>query len=422
MGRGPSAGARHHRILGEEDIVPLVEPWVRPHQQRTDRALSGAYQRLADDARATAVFSSLLDAARRRARGLFHAPIDDGRHDGIDALVRLARAADGHLRPVDTWPGSDGSWFGVVQSLSRHMAAAYPVPAFLAGSWYAADDRYGDAQRRWFVEHGGGRPFRSLDLPFTMTRQMEHLFLRSPAHLSVPFALRRAELLGLGAEPRLVSAILAARPALELDHGDFWRTAWTFLIANAHAIDIGQVGPLVDFFHGVRHERLEVDTAAGLELRDPPEPGFSLKGRTVRSVVRLMTEWHRSLGRGTGRMEWAPSALRPMTVEVPAIEPEAPPTRWDLVELTSAALLRAEGAALKHCVASYGRSCVSGRSRIWSLRRCRDGEPRSVLTIEVDPRRRAIVQVRGLYNRAPAGRSLEIVRTWARREQLTLSL
>jgi hypothetical protein len=43
------------------------------------------------------------------------------------------------------------------------------------------------------------------------------------------------------------------------------------------------------------------------------------------------------------------------------------------------------------------------------------------LTIEVDPRRRMVVQVRGLYNRTPLGRSWQIVQSWARREQLRLS-
>jgi hypothetical protein len=111
-----------------------------------------------------------------------------------------------------------------------------------------------------------------------------------------------------------------------------------------------------------------------------------------------------------------------MVMEQPAEDPEAPPTRWEMVELTSTAGLRAEGAALKHCVARYGRLCVNGQARIWSLRRRRDGPPRPVLTIEVDPRRQAIVQVRGLYNRAPMRRSWQIVQSWARRECLRLVL
>ena len=248
-----------------------------------------------------------------------------------------------------------------------------------------------------------------------MTRRMEHLFLKSPAHFGVAYALRRAELLGLGAEPAFTNVILTARAALDLDHGNFWRTAWRFLIANAGAIDRAQVAPMIDFLHGIRHERIEVETPAGMELRDPPDPGFSLEGRTVASVLRLMEAWHRGLGLGASRREWAPSGLRPMTVEIPTDDPDAPPTRWELVELTSAALLRAEGAALKHCVASYGRRCVTGDSRIWSLRRRREGDATPVLTIEVDPRRKVVVQVRGRYNRAPIGRSWQLVQTWASR-------
>ena len=121
-----------------------------------------------------------------------------------------------------------------------------------------------------------------------------------------------------------------------MEHGAFWRTAWQFLIANASAIDRAQIAPIIDFLHGIRHERVEVETAAGIEWRDPPARHFSL-------VADL------------------------------------------------------------------------------SLRRRRDGPPRPVLTIEIDPARRAIVQVRGLYNRAPTGKSWQIVQTWARREQLRMA-
>jgi hypothetical protein len=32
---------------------------------------------------------------------------------------------------------------------------------------------------------------------------------------------------------------------------------------------------------------------------DPPQPEFSIKGRTVQSMLRLMQDWHRSLGLGS---------------------------------------------------------------------------------------------------------------------------
>jgi hypothetical protein len=420
VGRGPSVSVPW--IQEKEDIVSPVEHFVRHQHRHIDRAISAAFARLGAEPRTRDVFGELLDVARRRGPRLFDAPCADGHHPGVDALVRLAAAADLHRRHASTWEGSGGSWHRTVHDLALHLVGRYPIPAFLGGAWTAVDARAGEAQRRWFVEHAGGRPFRSLDLPFAMTRRMEHLFLGTPAHVGVLTALRRAELLGLGAAPDFADAILAARPAFDLDHGDFWRTAWQFLLANAAAIDRRQIAPIIDFLHGIRHERIEVETPAGIEHREPPAPAFSLEGRTVRSVLRLMEAWHRELGRGSGRLEWAASALRPMRLEVPSEAPDGPPTQWEMVELTSAELLRAEGAALKHCVASYGRLCAAGRSRIWSLRRRRDGPPRPVLTIEVDPARHAIVQVRGLYNRVPIGRSWQIVQTWAHRERLRLSV
>jgi hypothetical protein len=44
-----------------------------------------------------------------------------------------------------------------------------------------------------------------------------------------------------------------------------------------------------------------------------------------------------------------------------------------------------------------------------------NGEEKRMVTIEVDPRRRAIIQARASCNRPPGARSLEIIREWANR-------
>lgn len=72
-----------------------------------------------------------------------------------------------------------------------------------------------------------------------------------------------------------------------------------------------------------------------------------------------------------------------------------------------------------NCVASYAWRCRSGSSTIWSLRRVADGAaPRSLLTIEVDPRRATIVQVKGRRNRRAPPSALAFVGMWAERERL----
>jgi len=310
----------------------------------------------------------------------------------------------------------------VVCSLAHHLVCTYSVPAFLASAWSATGQAYAEKKREWFIAHARGASFRSLDLPLVMTRKMEHIFLSSADHLAIESALRRAELLALGGSDELVRAVLATRLATDLRHGAFWRTVWTFLIDNAHTIDVTDVGPMIDFVQAIRHERVAVETPSGIVMRDPPQPSFSMKGRTVQSMLRLTQQWHRRLGVANGGLTWAPSSLRPMRLEEPSQEPSAPPVEWQLIELTSGAQLRTEGSALHHCVASYADRCWQGASRIWSLRVRRGEYLRHVLTIEVDMQRRAVVQARGWGNGPASGKPLRLLEEWAWRERLRLAI
>ena len=114
--------------------------------------------------------------------------------------------------------------------------------------------------------------------------------------------------------------------------------------------------------------------------------------------------------------------LRPMLLEEPSQEPSVPPAEWQLIELTSGAQLRNEGAALRHCVASYADRCRRGASQIWSLRVRRGEHVRHVLTIEIDMRRRAVVQARGWRNSAASGKPLHLLEEWTMRERLRLAI
>ena len=346
-----------------------AEPFVRHNKRQSDRAVGHAYSRLALDSLARATFGSLLHCARRRSPSILAAPIVNGRHLGVEALLNLSRFARAHFRSVEIWSGSVAWWPGAVMSLARHFLGRYPTPGFLASAWYAGEDPYSEAKRRWFVAHAAGASFRSLALPMWMTRRMEHIFLGSDDHMGIDYAMRRAELMVLGADVDLVELVLATRLGTDLAHGEFWRMVWLFPIANSHAVAPAQVGPIIDFLHSIRQERVAVETTEGIVILEPPQPRFSMKGRTPRSLVRLMEKWHRGLGLVTGGQSWERSRTRPLILEVPRREPTAPPLRWELTELISGAQLRAEGAALRHCVASYSHRCWRGVSRIWSLRK-----------------------------------------------------
>lgn len=396
---------------------------VQDHRARTDRAIHRACTSLAADPLTFTTFQEMLIFARRRAPRLFEAPVVNGRHLGTDALLNLARFRDAQIRSIADWTGTRASWRPAVAGLAHHLTCRYRVPTFMASVWHS-DGATGDRKRAWVIAHANGASLRSLDLPLTMTRKMERIFLASQDHLAFEPALRRAELLALGMPLDFVKAILSTRLGTDLRNGEFWRTVWMFLVSHSKEIDCTQIGPLIDYIQAIRHDRVSIETQNGVIEIAPPQPEFSIKGRTTASMLRLIQEWHRSLGGdfGAARLSWARSSFKPWFIEEPRRDEADLPKRWHMVELTDNDQLRKEGAALHHCVGSYARLCCQGNSSIWSLRMRRGEKIRSVITVEIDPKKRAIIQARGRANRPPSGKPRLLLREWAIREGLQMTI
>jgi len=253
---------------------------------------------------------------------------------------------------------------------------------------------------------------------------MEHIFLASQDHLAFEPAVRRAELLAVGMHTDFVRAILSTRVATDLRNGEFWRTVWMFLVAHASHVDPTQIGPMIDYIEAIRHDRIRIETRDGVAEIAPPQPDFSIKGRTVPSILRLIREWHRGLGGAytCSSFSWSRSSFKPWLTEEPRRDEEEMPRRWHMVELTNSAQLREEGIALQHCVSSYAHLCYRGTSSIWSLRMWRREKVRPVLTVEVDLKKRAVIQARGMANRPASGKPRRLLYEWATREGLQMAI
>ena len=340
-----------------------------------------------------------------------------GRHELLERLVRVAYArsagevavlanlaafATEIVRPPEAWVRIVGHSLCVVDSLARHLFARYPTPRFLASAWFGASTPRDIERRRWFVAHAGGDSILRLELPIALSRRMADSFLRTPDHIGVDHALRRAEVLGLGGSRGLAEAVLATRLGETFVDTDRWRVALAWLVGCGDDVDLAQIGPVVDYLR------------ANLGQLD-------FRGRTFASVMRLVRAWHGHLGSRHMRfMRWKPSREAGLVVPVGPTAQESRSAEWTLVELLDTHALVHEGRALRHCVSTYARDCVLGRSTIWSLRHrwSDEGFARSVLTIEVCPVTRVIVQVRGKANAKPHGLPLALVQQWAAREGL----
>jgi hypothetical protein len=341
---------------------------------------------------------------------------------GLDALLHCARCQAEWLREPEEWqPGTEDAR-EQIGSLVRHLFARYPLPAFLDAAWLSGLGAQAQAERGWFVHLARGEKLEAIRFPMPMTHRAAHHFLLAPDDFSIAAAMRHGQIRALGGSEGLSRAVaetfLAELQADEL----FWLSVIHFLV-NHPELPLWQVGPVLDY---VRSRR------SGSGGGDAPEPAFTMKGRTVDSLLARMAEWHDTLarvGRKAGQ-SWSPTGIAPLErIEKDPLS--AATCRWVIVELTDTFALLEEGREMRHCVRSYQDSCVKGAISIWSLRLTLSDNPsmRRLLTIEVNNQRRSVVQVRGKCNQSlPAMRgnhrmrvAREVLRDWARNRGLGIA-
>lgn len=305
---------------------------------------------------------------------------------------------------------------------ARHLFARYPVPAHLEQIWLhsegldAAELRM---RKGWYITAAGGGSLYRTEAGEWLSRKEVHWFLNPPGELAFEeafwVAIARSYTDDIGITLRIAHSKVASAPRSGLR---FWREVVRFFAANP-----------------TRRETMDdlCDYLAAAHRRDP---AFSLKGRTLASLTRLMEAWHRDLAaierieamrrRAAGaaavapagatperRDAWTGSPLRDWEWRPPAKEASCRGERFVVRQLKTAEDLVAESNAMHHCVSTYAGKCIAGYASIWSLRRVLPTRTERLLTIELDRNNRA-VQVRGFANRLAHPEEAKIVRRWAK--------
>ncbi len=326
--------------------------------------------------------------------------------DPDNALVFSRLISQPWIRPLRGWSPRGRSPRTHLISLVDHLLILYRVPAFIKSAFLSSEEADRNVVRvaPLLAHLGRGESIRScveadiIQMP--LTRRMGHLFVTAPEGMSVLMALLRAQVLGHGGDEALARAVIGAR--ISERHGSlrFWDEAIHWFCRQPD-LDLVQVGPLTDY----------------LEHRHRESSRFRLKGRTVRSLTRGMQSWHRELAVARLRgIIFLPSGLFGGTWRIKT-SGEGRPDReivWTMLEILNSKDLTSEGRILRHCVSSYTHKVASGSCAIWSLR-CNEAR---CVTIEVSLQDRAVVQVRGKFNRPPRPQEMAMLRRWARTNHL----
>lgn len=158
---------------------------------------------------------------------------------------------------------------------------------------------------------------------------------------------------------------------------------------------------------------------AKLVTRTGKFTGFSLKGRTLASVVTLCNEWHEQIYHRDAEHRYkdqpfAEAGIKDWMFEAKFHIP------WEISQIKNIKELRREGDKMKHCVLSYANYCATGMSYIFSVKEYGD----RVITLELravpGTGRLKIIQARGRFNRAMKNEERQIVGRWARENNVQM--
>jgi hypothetical protein len=368
-------------------------------------------------------FRELFLLANDRTKLISTAPVvgsyPHGPHNTfLGGLAAIATHGHAWLRPLNEWKVVSNNPGRQFASLVRHLFAQYPVPPFLDSAWF----RHSRTQN-WFLHVGRGRSIRTAErLYFPLTKREAHEFMLAPDDYTIEQALRWGQMRALNGNRRMVDAVCGTRLCNLFAHNDFWVSVLRFFIQNPF-LDAVHYGPIIDYIHSQKFERQEVFVRPGvIEQQPPSHPGFTMRGRTPESLLRQVGAWHAQLGREQrfGPAQWKSSEINGLSL----IEGHAQSNnmrRWTITELLNRDALVNDGRAMRHCIATYARSCADGHSSVWSMQ-CENAEGlERVLTIEVRPSSRMVMEARGKFNAAPTPQSMRILRQWTEKEGLSLA-
>ncbi len=335
-----------------------------------------------------------------------------------DALIKLNDRRGQWQRKPEEWKSPSHNAQRQLASLIRHLVARFPVPEFMDAAWFR-NEPGSRRLREWYLHIASGKNIRTARTPIPLTSKMAHCFLQAPDSYEIEAAFLWGQVHALGGDAVLTHALLGSRNGYLFTNNDFWISVIRFFVANP-LLDRRHVGPVMDYLNAQKFQSRTVTGEDGTgTVIPPPQPNMQMRGRTAGTLLAQVDKWHLELGRtkGVESLRFKPSGIKEMAFQTGGKDALV---LWSIRELQSTADLVAEGKAMRHCVASYARSCANGNCSIWALELDRRMGVEKSQTIEVT-KQGVIVQCRGKLNRLPTAVELKIVQRWAEAAGLMVS-
>ncbi len=337
----------------------------------------------------------------------------------VRAAVRMAGRQGIWVRQPETWTPSGANASLQFRSLVTHLFETYPIPNSIKRIW--TQDYIPTWQMGLFLQLSAGKSIRKIPLPmsFEVNKNVAGWFMQCPDDLGLSESFRWAQVRAECGDEKL-ARILSTRTILSSMRNDerFWQSVIRFLIKH-QPISEEETISIVDFLDQQKFQpgcRVFGPDAG----QEPLQPDFSINGRSLMSLRRLMANWREQIV-----IRFPPDIPKHVRWEPTNIEPlrcRDGEKVWLIEEILTGKDLRIEGHAMQHCVADYESDCVDRSTSIWSMKSLLHRRWKREATIELIPGDRRVIQARARCNASPSRKALRMLQQWAENSGLKLEL
>lgn len=329
------------------------------------------------------------------------------------AIEHIAMYRACWIRKIENWRRPGRNKARSFASLVRHLFARYPVPEFMDSVWFHRN--YLGQEMDWFIMLGHGSSIRTLPGIVPMSKKEAHWFRNAPSHLDCHEAICWAQVKAIGGDERIFMALKETLSCTNAIRNPFWKTVIQFM-ANHHFEDKATLKRIFRLIAYYKFGYIRVRTGT---LWDKPfDPSFSMKGRSQASLVRLLDPIVQQLENKflSRPCEWMPDELNGFHYQEHPGQPG-----YRIVQLLTSRDLINEGRRMNHCVGSYYAQCVKGQKSVWSIRRGKSLNGKSIATIALNPGTKTVVEAKGVSNRDVPEEAEKVLRAWVKNENLKMS-
>ena len=266
-----------------------------------------------------------------------------------------------------------------VYNLVKHLFYRYNVPKFLTEEWINKGNK---EFLYWSILVGQGKSLhKEKAIPYLTKKEISYFLKLKGNTARRNVWLAKANTYGLEPKRALRMCDVFVTWKINSFHCDVIR----FFVRNK--VDDQAFNEVLDY----------------LVNRHREDPTYSLKGRTLQSLLVSVNEWHIELmEKKLENSEWIHIDVPVWTYKTREL------FTWRCVQLTSSKELFKEGKAMRHCVSSYVDYCKKGRCAIFSMWSTEG----SRLTIEISLPAKIITQVSGKCNARPSSQERSMVNRW----------